>query len=62
MHVRALADANIVTTVDVCNTLVINGLPSQRLRKAGRIRPLVGLDEAKEYNYSVERPNLCIYF
>ena len=26
MHVRALADANIVTTVDVCNTLIINAL------------------------------------
>ena len=24
MHVRALADANIVTTADVCNALVIN--------------------------------------
>ena len=50
---------NPAPTVDVCNTLVINGLPSQRLRKAGRIRPLVGLEEAKEYNYSVDRPNLC---
>ena len=52
---------NPAPTVDVCNTLVINGLPSQRLRKAGRIRPLVGLEEAKEYNYSVDRPNLCGY-
>ena len=34
-------------------------ITKQRLRKAGRIRPLVGLEEAKEYNYSVDRPNLC---
>ena len=26
MHVRALADANIVTTADVCNTLIISVL------------------------------------
>ena len=50
---------NPAPTVDVCNTLVINGLPSQHLRKAGRIRPLVGLEEAKEYNYSVDPTNLC---
>ena len=35
-------------------------ITKQRLRKAGRIRPLVGLEEAKENNYSKRKGLLMI--